>query len=257
MQLISLAWRRMPGDELRARSGTAGTPRRPRRTRCGRPRRGDTWVCIPEPGWVVKGLGMKRRPDALAQRHLPHHGAEGHDVVGGATARRRSAGRSPAGPGPPSWWLNSTEMPIASSIDDRLAAEVRAPRLGGVVEVAAAVHRDRVRAGRRGVLEEVELDLGVGVEGEPLVGGRREGALEDVPRVGVRRAAVGHHDVAEHPRRRRALAAATAGSGTSTGRAWRACRPRRPGRSPRSPSRRSRCPRRRRSPARPARPTRT
>ena len=32
-------------------------------------------------------------------------------------------------------------------------------------------------------------------------------ALEDVARVGVRRGAVGHHDVAEHPRGRRALAA--------------------------------------------------
>ena len=89
---------------------------------------------------------------------------------------------------------------------DRLAPEVGALRLRGVVEVAAAVDRHRLAARDRGVLEEVELDLGVGVEGEPLVGRRAQRPLEDVPRVGVRRRAVGHHDVAEHPRRGRALA---------------------------------------------------
>ena len=90
---------------------------------------------------------------------------------------------------------------------DRLAAEVRALGLGGVVEEAAAVDRHRLDAVDRHVLEQVELDLGVGVEGEPLVGGRRQDALEDEARVGVRRGAVGHHDVAEHPRRGRPLAA--------------------------------------------------
>ena len=57
------------------------------------------------------------------------------------------------------------------------------------------------------VLEQVELDLGVGVEGEAPLGRGREVALEHVARVGVRRGAVGHHDVAEHPRGRRAVAA--------------------------------------------------
>ena len=90
---------------------------------------------------------------------------------------------------------------------DRLAAEVRALGLGGVVEEAAAVDRHRLDAVDRHVLEQVELDLGVGVEREPLVGGRRQDALEDEARVGVRRGAVGHHDVAEHPRRGRPLAA--------------------------------------------------
>ena len=154
-----------------------------------------------------EGLGHEGRPDALAQRHLAHDGAEGHDVVGGAQR---------VGVAQVDLLLAGAALVVAElhrdahrlEHRDRLAAEVRAARLGRVVEVAAAVDRDRVGAGDRAVLEEVELDLGVGVEGEPLVGGRAQRALEDVPRVGVRRAAVGHHDVAEHPRRRRALAPA-------------------------------------------------
>ena len=47
----------------------------------------------------------------------------------------------------------------------------------------------------------------MGVEREALVGRPAQGPLEDEPRVGVRRRAVGHHDVAEHPGRGRPLAA--------------------------------------------------
>ena len=71
--------------------------------------------------------------------------------------------------------------------------------VGHVVEVAA--HVDRLgRLARLGrAAEQEELDLGVRVEGEAEVGGLGQRALEDVARVGVRRGAVGHQDVAEHP----------------------------------------------------------
>ena len=205
-----------------------------------------------------EGLGHEGGPDALAERDLPDHGAEGHDVVG----RGERVGVAQV-----DLLLAGAALVVAElhrdahrlEHRDRLAAEVGAARLGGVVEEAAAVDRHRLVALLGRVLEEVELDLGVGVEGEALVGRLAQRALEHVARVGVRRGAVGHHDVAEHPGRGRAavVAGATAGSGTSTGRGGRACRTRRPGRSPRSPSRRSRCPRRRRSPARPAPRSRT
>jgi hypothetical protein len=67
-----------------------------------------------------------------------------------------------------------------------------------VVEVAAGVDRLGLLARRRPVAEEEELDLGVGVEGEPEIGGLAERALEDEARVGVGGAAVRHEDVAEH-----------------------------------------------------------
>jgi hypothetical protein len=151
-------------------------------------------------------LGHERGPDALAQRHLTDHGAEGHDVVGGA--QRIGV--------PQVDLLLARPALVVTELDrdahrlehrDRLAAEVRALALRGVVEVAAAVDRDRLCAGLGVVLEQVELDLGVGVEGEPLVGRGGQRPLEDEPRVGVRRGPVGHHDVAEHPGRARALAA--------------------------------------------------
>ena len=170
------------------------------------PSNSDTCVCIPEPGVGGERLGHEAGPDALAQRHLTDHGAEGHDVVGGGQR---------VGVAQVDLLLAGTALVVAELHGDahrlehvdRLAAEVRATRLGGVVEVAAAVHGDRVLAGAGPALEEVELDLGVGVEGEALLGSRLQGALEHVARVGVRRGAVGHHDVAEHPGGGRALTA--------------------------------------------------
>ena len=55
------------------------------------------------------------------------------------------------------------------------------------------------------VPEQEELDLRVGVEGEPEVRGLGQSPLEHLPRVGVGRLAVRQHDVAEHPRRARRL----------------------------------------------------
>ena len=52
------------------------------------------------------------------------------------------------------------------------------------VEVATVVGRLRRAAVGGLVLEQEELDLGVGVEGEPHVGGLRQRPAQDVPGVG-------------------------------------------------------------------------
>ena len=63
-------------------------------------------------------------------------------AVMSASAYRRSIS---CWPGPPSWWLNSTEMPIDSSIVIASRRKSCADALRGVVEVAAAVDRHRRR----------------------------------------------------------------------------------------------------------------
>ena len=68
-----------------------------------------------------------------------------------------------------------------------------------MVEVAALVDRLGTLARDPALLEQEELDLGVGVEGEAHVARPSEGPLEHVARVGQRRGAVGQGDVAEHP----------------------------------------------------------
>ena len=146
-------------------------------------------------------LGHEARPHALAQRDLTDDRAEGHDVVGGAQRVR----------------VAQVDLLLARAAlvvrelhgdahllehRDRLTAEVGAEGLRGVVEVAAAVHRGGALALLVLVLEEVELDLGVRVEGVALLRGPAQGPLQHVPGVGVRRRAVGHLDVAEHAGRR-------------------------------------------------------
>ena len=220
------------------------------------PSNSETWVCIAEPGCWVNGLGMN-----VAQ--MPWLSATSRMTV--RKVMMLSAVRQRVGVPQVDLLLARPALVVAElhrdahrlEHRDRLAAEVGAHRLRGVVEVPAAVDRHRLDAGLRVVLEQVELDLGVRVEREPLVGRLGQGALEDVARVGVRRAS----RRASRCRRTSAPCSAprraTAGSGTSTGRAWRACRTRRPGRTPRSPTRRTRSPRRRPPRARPARPPRT
>ena len=70
---------------------------------------------MPEPGCSVNGLGMN-------EAHLPWLSATSRttvrnvmmlSAVDSASAYRRSIS---CWPGPPSWWLNSTEMPMFSSI---------------------------------------------------------------------------------------------------------------------------------------------
>jgi hypothetical protein len=69
----------------------------------------------------------------------------------------------------------------------------------GVVEVAAGVDGLRRAARGRLLLQQEELHLGMGVVGEAEIGRVAERPLQHVPRVRVRRCAIGHPDVAEHP----------------------------------------------------------
>ena len=76
-----------------------------------------------------------------------------------------------------------------------------------VVEVAGRVDRVRALLAERRRLEQVELDLGMRVEGEAAVGRLLERPLQHVAGVGHRRLAVGRRDVAEHAGGRVDLAA--------------------------------------------------
>ncbi len=90
---------------------------------------------------------------------------------------------------------------------DRRAAEVVAVAVGHVVEVAGVVDRLRAAALLPVLLDEEELDLRVGVEGEAQLGRPRQGAAQHLPRVGEARRAVRHLQVAEHAGGAGALAA--------------------------------------------------
>ena len=72
-------------------------------------------MCMPEPGWVVNGLGMNvaQMPWLSATSRITVRKVMMLSAVLSASAYRRSIS---CWPGPPSWWLNSTEMPIDSSI---------------------------------------------------------------------------------------------------------------------------------------------
>ena len=69
----------------------------------------------PRPGWAVKGFGMKvaQMPWLSATSRITVRKVMMLSAVDSASAYRRSIS---CWPGPPSWWLNSTEIPIDSSI---------------------------------------------------------------------------------------------------------------------------------------------
>ncbi len=218
------------------------------------PSNSDRCVCMPLPGLVPERLGHERRVHALRDRDLFDHVPERHDVVG----HRQRVGVAQV-----DLLLAGRHLVVAELDRDaqalerrhRLAAEVVRRVVAGHVEVAAGVDRHRLGAVGRAVLEQEELDLGVGVEGESALGRLRQGAAQDVardrPTTASRRASGCRRTSAPSRVRGRP---ARAGSGRSPGRGGRSCRSRWPGRSPRSPSRRSRCPRRTRRRVRPARP---
>ena len=176
----------------------------------------DSWYCAPglEEGVGValeqrhvgvhagarvtgEGLRHERRVHALLDRDLFDHGAERHDVVG------RGEG---VGVAQVDLVLAGARLVVAELDGDaevfehphRTATEVVRRASRHVVEVAGRVDRLRSVDAVARALEQVELDLGVGVEGEAAVGGLRERALEHVARVGNRRLTVRRGDVAEH-----------------------------------------------------------
>ena len=139
------------------------------------------------PGVLGERLGHERGEDALLQRHLLDDRPEGHDVVGG----RQRVGVAQVD------LVLARRALVVAELDrdahglehrDRGAAEVVAVAVRHVVEVAGLVDRLGALARDPALLEEEELDLGVGVEGEALVGRLGQRALEHVPRVGHARA---------------------------------------------------------------------
>ena len=152
----------------------------------------------PRPRVLGEGLGHEGGIDALLEGDLLDHRAEGHDVV----RRRQGVGVAQV-----DLVLARRALVVAELHGDahRLehrdgrAAEVVAVAAGHVVEVAGLVDGLGPLAGEPALLEEEELDLGVGVEREALVGRLGERALEHVARVGHARGAVGQGEVAEHP----------------------------------------------------------
>ncbi len=126
-------------------------------------------MCMPEPGWVVNGWGMNvaQMPWLSATSRITVRKVMMLSAVLSASAYLRSIS---CWPGPPSWWLNSTEMPIASSIV--IASRRKSEPLDWAVWSKKPLRSTGTGStpSTRHVLEQVELDLGVGVEGEPLVG---------------------------------------------------------------------------------------
>lgn len=70
---------------------------------------------MPEPGCSVNGFGMNEAntPCSSATSFITSRKVMMLSAVVSASAYRRSIS---CWPGAPSWWLNSTEMPIASSM---------------------------------------------------------------------------------------------------------------------------------------------
>lgn len=70
---------------------------------------------MPEPGYSENGLGMKVActPCSSATCFMTRRKVMMLSAVESASAYRRSIS---CWPGAPSWWLNSTEMPIDSSM---------------------------------------------------------------------------------------------------------------------------------------------
>ena len=139
-------------------------------------------------------LGHERGVHAELVGDLLHDQAERHDVVG----HRERVG------------VAQVDLVLARAVlveavldrdahrlerDDRLAAQVAHHVELGEVEEAGGVERHRRRVGR---LEEEELHLRRGVEGEALVAGALEVALQHVAGVALERLLRQVLDVAEH-----------------------------------------------------------
>ena len=153
---------------------------------------------MPLPGWSVNGFGMKVAYTPWASATSFTTCRKRHDVVGGGQRVRVAQ---------VDLLLARRDLVVAELDRDAdalqrehgLAAEVARDVVGGEVEVAAGVDRPRLPAVVGQVLEQEELDLGVGVEGEAHLGGLGQRPAQHVPRVGPGRRAVGQQDVAEHP----------------------------------------------------------
>ncbi len=145
------------------------------------PSKSEKWVCMPEPGVVRERLGHERGVGALLEGDFLDDRAERHDVIRGLEG---------IGVTEVNLVLARTALVMAElhRDTDRFehghggAAEVLRYSARYVVKVATFVHRNRSPPVRAQFLrlQQVELDLGMGVAGEAHVRGLREGPLEDV-----------------------------------------------------------------------------
>ena len=137
-------------------------------------------------GFVAEGLRHERGEQPLLHRDFLDNEPERHEVVGGGQGVRVAQVDLLL----PGSALVVTELdrdPHRFQGCDRLSTEVVGDAVRSVVEVAVLVDRLGDASRARAFLEQVELDLGVGVEAETLVCGFRQRALENVTRIGVRR----------------------------------------------------------------------
>ena len=81
---------------------------------------------------------------------------------------------------------------------DGLSTEVVSRTMWAVIEVANLIDRCGHLASAEALLDEEEFDFRMGIERKAKIGGLGQRALEHMPRIGIRRRAVGHQDVAEH-----------------------------------------------------------
>ena len=92
-------------------------------------------------------MNVAYTPSAIATSFTTCRNVMTLSAVVSASAYRRSIS---CWPGATSWWLNSTEMPSASSIVHGHPAEVVRDVVAGQVEVAAGVDRAAAPARRSG-----------------------------------------------------------------------------------------------------------
>ena len=145
------------------------------------------------------GLRHERRVHPLLERDLLHDQPEGHDVVCGGEC----VGVPQVDLLLPWCALVVAELHRdAEALEDRDrgSPEVVRHRVWSVVEVTPRIDRYGSFADLRPPLEEEELDLRVGVEGEAELRRSAQRTFEDPARVRVGRAAVRQEDVAEHSR---------------------------------------------------------
>jgi hypothetical protein len=148
--------------------------------------------------WLIgERLGHEAGVYAALKADLLDHRAEGHDVVGrGQRVGVPQVDLVLAGPALVVRVLDRNAH-LLEHVDSG-AAEVHPRAARHMVEVSALVDRSGVLGPVLLMLEEVELDLRVHVEGEALLLGLGQCGFQHMARVAERRLAFGRENVAEH-----------------------------------------------------------
>ena len=155
---------------------------------------------------IGEGFGHERRVETLFECDFLHDETESHQVVsGGQRIGVAKVDLLLTGAAFVVAVLNRNTHGLEHG--DCLTAEVVGNTVGSVVEVSVAIDGLGNDTRARRFLEQVELDLGVRVEGEAEISSLGQRALEHVTRIGIARCTVGHEDVAEHASNTRTLTA--------------------------------------------------